>query len=400
MKILQINAVPNGSTGKIMMEIHKGLLERNYQSIVCYGKGKESGDKNVFKISKTTYQKVDALISRITGVMYGGCILSTNKLINILKKEQPDVVHIHCINGHTVNVYKIIKWLNDNNIKTVITLHAEFMYTANCGYALDCNNWKTGCGHCPRLRQETKSLFIDSTHLSWTKMYNAFKNFKNIKIISVSPWLMDRAKDSPILKDFEHSVILNGVDTDVFKSYDTKQLKKELGMENKKIIFHATPLFNDDINHIKGGYYVIKLAKEMENKNIQIVVAGNYNKDIKLPRNVTLLGKINNQKLLAKYYSMADLFLLASKKETFSMTTAESLCCGTPVVGFKAGAPEQIAIKEYSSFVEYGNLDKIKKEIIKFLNLEKDNNLEQIAKKTYCKEMMTNNYIKIYNSFN
>ena len=39
------------------------------------------------------------------------------------------------------------------------------------------------------------------------------------------------------------------------------------------------------------------------------------------------------------------------------MVTAESLCCGTPVVGFKAGAPEQIAIKEFSEFVEYGDLN-------------------------------------------
>ncbi len=34
------------------------------------------------------------------------------------------------------------------------------------------------------------------------------------------------------------------------------------------------------------------------------------------------------------------------------MVTAESLCCGTPVVGFTAGGPESIAIDAFSNFVE------------------------------------------------
>lgn len=398
-KVVQINNVYLlGSTGKIVKDIHYALIENNFKSIVCYSNGKKINEKNIYKVSNLLLQKIDALTSRITGIMYGGCIVQTQRIIKILKKEKPDTVHIQCINGYTVNIYRLIKWLNDNNIKTVLTLHAEFMYTANCGYALECNKWITGCGNCPRLRKETKSVFIDNTHKSWTKMYNAFKGFKNIKVISVSPWLMDRAKTSPILKEFEHSVVFNGLDTDIFKVYDTKELKKKLNLENKKIIFHATPFFNDDKNHIKGGYYIIELAKRLKNDNVQVLVAGSYDKNIKVPDNITLLDKIRDQVELAKYYSMADVFLLTSKKETFSMTTAESLCCGTPVVGFKAGAPEQIAIKEYSSFVEYGNIEQLYKQVIIYLNKKKDSKLQKIAKEKYSKENMVKSYIKIYES--
>lgn len=84
------------------------------------------------------------------------------------------------------------------------------------------------------------------------------------------------------------------------------------------------------------------------------VVAGNVTTKIEMPDNVILLGKVTNQELLAKYYSMANLTILTSQFETFSMVCAESLCSGTPVVGFKAGAPEQISIQQYSEFVEYG----------------------------------------------
>lgn len=328
--------------------------------------------------------------------MYGGCFFATRKIMCIIEKERPDIVHLHCINGHIVNIYKLIEWLKINNIKTVLTLHAEFMYTANCGHALECEKWKEGCGNCPRIKQETKSIFVDRTHESWEKMYKAFQGFNNIIVVSVSPWLMDRAKKSEILKDKKHITILNGVDTNVFKRYNMLDLKRKMGLENKKIIFHATADFNDNVNHVKGGYYVLKLAKMLENENIQILVAGKYDKNMKIPDNVTLLGNIKKQEILAKYYSMADVTLLTSKKETFSMVTAESLCCGTQVVGFKAGAPEQIAIKKHSSFVELGNMDELLKEVLKCLNIKKDIKLENLAKDKYSKENMINKYIEIY----
>lgn len=400
MKILQINCVfPLGSTGKIVNDIHNELMKNGYESVVCYGNGSIINDKNIYKISNIFLQKINALISRISGYMYGGCFFATKKIINIIKKEKPDVVHLHCLNGHIVNIYKLLEWLKINNIKTVLTLHAEFMYTANCGHALECEKWKKGCGNCPRLKKETKSMFLDRTHESWEKMYNAFKDFSNLTIVSVSPWLMNRAKESPMLMDKRHITILNGIDTNIFKHYETDDLKNNMGLESKKIIFHATANFSDDVNNIKGGYYVLELAKMLKDENVQILVAGKCEPNIKVPSNVTLLGEVQDQKLLAKYYSMADVTLITSKRETFSMVTAESLCCGTPVVGFKAGAPEQIAIKEYSSFVEHGNMNELYKEVLKFLNIKKNIELEKKAKDKYSKENMINKYIEIYKEY-
>ena len=64
---------------------------------------------------------------------------------------------------------------------------------------------------------------------------------------------------------------------------------------------------------------------------------------------------------------MANLTLLTSYRESFSMVTAESLCCGTQVAGFMAGAPETIAIPEYSTFVEYGNIDLLQTKVMQYL---------------------------------
>ena len=110
-----------------------------------------------------------------------------------------------------------------------------------------------------------------------------------------------------------------------------------------------------------------------------------------------MLGKIDNQRKLAEMYSLADLILLTSKKETFSMVTAESLCCGTPVVGFKAGAPEAIAMKEYTSFVEYGKLGALKKAVETTLSKKWDQKeISEKAAMQYGKETMCDKYIEVY----
>lgn len=401
MKILQINNLyGTGSTGKITECIHESLLNDNYESIVIYGRGKKIKQKGIYKVGNELYSKFNHFICNITGLMYGFCFFNTNKIISIIKKEKPNVVHLQCINGYFVNIYRLLIFLKKSNIKTVLTLHAEFMYTGNCGHALECDNWLTGCGKCPRLKKETGSYFFDNTRLSWKKMNNAFKNFdKNLTIVSVSPWLMERAKMSPILKDKHHEVILNGLDTDIFHYYqDSKLLKKELNIENKKIIFHATPSFDNDANSLKGGYYVLKLAKMfLNNDDVIFVVAGPHPSNLIVPKNVILLGKITDQKYLARLYSMSDVTVLTSKRETFSMIVAESLCCGTPIVGFKAGAPELIAINEYSDFVEYGDVYKLYTDAYQYLNTSIEKNvISSKAFEKYEKRIMYMKYEKLY----
>ena len=402
MKIIQVNCVyKTGSTGNIVYDIHKYLCDTGCDSLVAYGRGENTKDQGVYRVCGNLYAKMNNLFSRVSGLMYGGCFLSTRRLIKFIENEVPDVVHIHCINGYFVNIYKLISWLKTSKIKTVITLHAEFMHTANCSHALDCDRWKTGCGNCSNYRQITKSWFFDRTHKSWQLMRDAFDCFDNLAVVSVSPWLRGRAEESPILKNANHAVILNGLDTDVFKPCDTAHLRDKYSLEGKKVVFHATPSFKDDPQHIKGGFYVLRIAEKMLHKypDVRFVVAGEYEQGIKIPENVILLGKVANRTLMAELYSLADVTLLTSQKETFSMVVAESLCCGTPVVGFKAGAPEQIAIEKYSSFVEYADTEGLYDKLVN--NLEKEKNayvteLRNLAQERYSKGAMVRKYAEIY----
>lgn len=111
------------------------------------------------------------------------------------------------------------------------------------------------------------------------------------------------------------------------------------------------------------------------------------------------MGPAKTQVELAKLYSEADCTLLLSKRETFSMPTAESLCCGAPIVGFKAGGPESFAPKEYADFVEYGDINMLCKCLRNRLAQDHDNKvISQYATREFSKENMANRYIDIYKS--
>lgn len=397
MKILQVNCVYNtGSTGKIVADIHFELLKRGVESVVCYGRGAKVNERGIYKTCGELYSKFNNLVTRFSGIMYGGCRVSTHKLIGIIKMEKPDIVHLHCINGYFVNIYKLIKWLKRKRIKTVLTLHAEFMYTANCGHAMDCDLWKSGCKNCPKFKKETKSLIFNRTAQSWKKMKAAFDGFeKDCLITSVSPWLMERAKQAPILKNFKHKTIMNGVDTNTFHIYDKTDLREKYGLTDKKFVIHVTPAFSLDKGHIKGGWYMAELAKRMP--DVVFAVIGGCGECSDLPENLLNIGRVENQIELAKWYSAADICLLTSKQETFSMVTAESLCCGTPVVGFKAGAPEVIAPKEHSVFVEYGDLSALEAALKIQLAKDVDNStVAESAQARFCRENMCEEFVTAY----
>lgn len=393
MKVLQINCMyPDGSTGKLTQDIHHYLQSQGIASRVCYGRGKRSREPGTVKLCPEWYAKANNLLSRFRGLMYGGCLLSTLRLIRYIRREKPDVVHLQCINGYFVNIYRLVSWLKRSRVPTVLTLHAEFPYTANCAHALGCEKWRTGCGHCPRLRQETLSFFRDGTARSFQRMHGAFRGFgRELAVVSVSRWLSRRAAQSPILGDMPHRTILNGVDTDIFHFRPREAEDKRL------LVFHATPMFSDDPEHGKGGWHLLELAKRLQDLPVQFLVAGKYRVRGAVPPNVTLLGQIDDRCRLAELYSGARLTLLTSRRETFSMVCAESLCCGTPVVGFAAGGPEEICLPNYSRFVPWGNLDALEAAVRQELTVKRNKpELSQLACRHYDRGRMLREYAALY----
>lgn len=403
MKICQINCIYGlGSTGKITRDIHLSLLKRGYESIVIAPLKNQftHSDPGVFVISNKYLAYSSALLRRGLGMQYDWAHIQTWRILKIIKREKPDIVHLQCINGNNINIYILLRYLAKNRIKTLYTLHAEFPYTGGCGNSLDCERWKTGCGNCPNLKF-TDSFFIDGTHRTWKKQrrcYNLYDN-KFLHFTAVSPWLLSRVEEVSQLLAFSKAVVMNGVDTKVFH-YGKTNLgwHKKAGLSDKDILLlYVTASFYPHQDNLKGGRFILDLAKRFKDKPIKILIAANYGDDKELPDNIIYIGRTKTQQELADLYREANVTILTSSNETFGMPVAESLCCGTPVVGFKAGGPESIALPEYSEFVEFADTDALSQAIIRWsIKSPNKEHIAASAKKIYDKEIMTEEYIRQY----
>lgn len=402
MKVLLVNCVYKvGSTGKIIFDLRRGLEKLGCEVCVAYSRGAKNNDDQTYRLCSVPIMLAQSITSKITGYSYANSFFSTFELKKLIRQWKPDIVNLHCVNANTINIAGTIMWLKKHSIPTVISEHAEFMHTGGCGHALDCNKWITGCSECPQFHERDtnlpKSYFFDRTKEYWNSLAQSFSGFTNMVATGVSPWLTNRMKKSPFFSDKLVVPILNGLDTSIFTKRDPINIGYYNNLfQGKDVILHVTPNF---YSPIKGGKYVIEIALRLKEtrKNAIICIIG-YNGDGNdLPANIIPISFTKNQKELAEMYSRAKVCLLTSEKETFSMVTAEALCCGTPVVGFKAGGPESIALTDYSLFCDYGDVVSLVKNIEYFLDNPQDSEIiSRDASTRYSTQTMANNYFKVY----
>lgn len=389
MKVLHINCVyPTGSTGKITEIIHNRLIEIGEESIVLYGRGQEIESPDCIKVCDEFSAKFNNALSRVTGIVYGGCRRSTANIISLIEQNKPDIVHLQCINGFFVNIFKLVDYLKRKKIPTVVTLHAEFMYTANCGCSFGCDKWKTGCGNCPNLSNATRSLFFDCTAASFSKMKDAFQGAEDtMKIIGVSDWISARAHRSPIFENFSIETIHNGINTELF--CPTK------GESFDKTVLMVTP----DFNHAKGSDLFIRLSEILKDKGINFAVAGSEApKDYKGP--IRFLGKISDQKKLASIYSAASVVVSCSRQDSYPTVLLEAQCCGTPVVAFDVGGVSETITSGMGETIALENVEAMAGAVLKWMDLKSKIPPEVIeeARQRNASQTMADAYIEVYKS--
>lgn len=373
MRVLQINNVyPAGSTGRITQAVHRRLLRDQQESHVIYGRGPVVREDFVMKAAPELIMKAQSLRARVTGYSYGGSLISTWRILRAIRDLKPDVVHVHCVNAYMVNVYRLMSYLKQQRIPTVLTLHAEFMYTGGCTHSNDCDQWLEGCCTTTRVCPEWNrlvppSFFFNRARQGWDRMHKALRGFESLTVCAVSDWVRERASRSVFFTNQRLVTVLNGIDTRAFHyRADSAALAARLGLEGKEVVLHVTPDFQSEI---KGGKHVVALARRMAGQqNLAFVVIGPGSQWPDAPDNIRFLPPVASAEELAAYYSLARVTLLTSIRETFSLVTAESLCCGTPVVGFQSGGPEYIALPGYSEFVPQGDLDALEKALTSWLH--------------------------------
>lgn len=388
------------STGKIVYDMFNDLNRNGHTARLCYGRGALVNEPNIYKLSSNIEVYAHAMLTRVTGLTGGFSPLATRNLIKLMDEFKPDVVHIHELHAYFVNIAPVMKYLKKNNIKTVWTFHCEFMYTGKCGHAYECEKWKTECGKCPQVKKYPSSLFFDFTNRMFNEKKKLFENFDNLTIVTPSRWLADRVKQS-FLRNKDIRVIHNGIDTtSIFYQRPFEHLKRKHNINDEKIVLAVAP---DLMSEQKGGRWVLELAKRFRNDRVKFILIGVDDLDDNFETNVITLGRTKNQHELAEYYSMADVFVICSKRENFPTTCLEAQCCGTPVCGFNTGGSRETSLDPRLGFVEYGDILNLAFEIKKILNSENGNIRKERsinAKNMYNNEHMAYEYKKLYLNIN
>jgi glycosyltransferase involved in cell wall biosynthesis len=273
------------------------------------------------------------------------------------------------------------------------------MYTGKCGHAFDCEKWKTECNNCPDLGGYPKSWFFDFTTRMFREKHSMYIDFERLHLVAPSEWLADRMRQSMVRHE-SISVVHNGLDIVTFSRRDTKGLRSSLGLTNEYVVLSVGA---DLLSERKGGRWVLELARRNPNAGIMFVMVGVEQVPKQIPANVKIIPRIFNQKSLAEYYSLADVLLLTSTKETFSMVCAESLACGTPVIGFDSGAPKKVALPGFGEFVPYADLGALESLLMRVklgeTCLMSSAECEQFARARYSKDSMVKAYESIYRKF-
>ncbi|MEI7451745.1 MAG: glycosyltransferase [Candidatus Falkowbacteria bacterium] len=351
-KILILNTTFNkGGAAQVARDLflHFNGKEK-FSMFFAFGRGQKNNDPRIFYFGNKLEMFIHIFLVRFLGLEGFGTYFSTIKLINFIRRERFDLIHIHNLHGYYVNFFKLLKYLNKNNIKVVWTLHDEWLFTWLPAHSMDCSHCKTLKGKCVNHYDYPKNYFPVFSRFMLSRK-RIILLFNNITFVSPANWLYDEAKFEFKLKNV--ALIPNGVDSNFFVPATDKNLlrkKYDLPLDKKIILFSANN-FNDKN---KGGEYFLSLAKSLEGQPYIFCVIGSA--DIPIYDNIIKLGYISDRRSLSEVYSLADLYCFLSAIETAPLSVMEAMSCGLPIVAFNIKALFGLVDSINGSLSKYGDV--------------------------------------------
>lgn len=155
----------------------------------------------------------------------------------------------------------------------------------------------------------------------------------------------------------------------VFKPEEaSKYVTFGLGEDDKILLFSGRLSYEKGVLDIPEIYEKVKA----EHPDIKLVLAGTgpAQKELeKLLPDAVFLGWVPNKELPG-IYAAADMLMLPSRFDTFSLVVLEALSCGLPVIAYKAKGPKDIIEHQVSGLLASSKND-MALQITDFFNLEK-----------------------------
>ena len=346
MRILHLNTYDTkGGTARGAYWLHRALLEAGLESRMLV-RTKLSKDETVVENKKpysiSRWWKRDKWRLRLYRYRKKSTfspVISSSLNIEQIEAIQPDIVHLHWINGRFVKPGDLSKI----KVPIVWTLRDMWPFTGSCHYSEGCTRFKQECGWCPILGSTRP---YDLSYRTLNRKQKAWRSVR-IHLVAPSSWLASQAQQSSLFKAQSSKVIPNGIDTRSFSGIDTQEALKtlKLPLDKTLLLFGAVQGIQ---NQIKGFHFipqVLACLGEKEKATIQqLVIFGDRPKDVlpKIDIPIRRLGHIRDDQKLVAAYSACDVCLFLSTEEAFGKVVIESMACGTPVVCFDTTGPRDI----------------------------------------------------------
>ncbi len=340
--LLQINVEVNfGSTGRIAEDIGKLAMESGWKSYIAYGRKKRNSASTLIPIGNKWDHLFHLLQTRLFDKHGLASKRVTRRFIDQIEQIAPTLIHLHNIHGYYINFELLFDYLKQKGIPVVWTFHDCWPMTGHCTHFehVACEKWQTTCEKCPQLQVYPSSWGVDRSKKNHLQKKSAFSELQNLTIVTVSNWLRKTVQKS-FLSEVRCEVILNGIDTTTFTPTSFKALREKFQIENKFVILGVASVWSSN----KGLADFLALAQYLQ-KDETIVLIGLTKKQIAtLPKNILGIERTDSIEELAAWYATSDAYVNTSLEESFGLTTAEALACGTPVVVYNATAcPEMVS---------------------------------------------------------
>ena len=341
MKYLFINSVAGfGSTGRLAAEKCRELMREGHECVLAYGR-KEARCDGVptVRIGTDWDCRINVLENRLLDNQGFGTKAATRRFLDWVRQYDPDVIWLHNIHGYYIHIGLLFAYLKTCGKEIRWTLHDCWSFTGHCAYFdyVGCEQWKTGCHHCPQKRAYPASLLLDRSRENYETKRALFTGVPNLTLITPSRWLAELVKQS-YLRDYPVEVMENQVNRDIFRP-TPGDFRRSHGLEDKFVILGVASVWEE-----RKGLKDFLALSQMLDTRFQIVLIGLNPKQLEtLPKEILGLPRTDNIGLLVQAYSEADVFVCPSTEETFGMTVLEAACCGTKTIVYQDTACEEVA---------------------------------------------------------
>jgi len=392
------------TAGRAALRLHNAFLEEKYDSSIL-SLWPDINDNERIKhmrihsnIIGWIDSKLQSFLQRDNNKQFGQFsfpILGTD-ISRMDQLKEADIIYLHWVQGGFLNLSNIEK-LAKLGKPMVIIMHDMWSITGGCHHSFMCEKYKTRCDHCQMF---PKNRIIDLPAFEFNKKRRLYSKYDNLCFVSPSKWLYGCANQASLTKDKPLFYIPNIIDNSIFKSFDKTCARQILNIhpDETVISFGAASIDSPykGWTYLQKALELLKQGNSIEKPSVLIFGSG-YNKSIAdtIPFKSRFTGFLRDEYSTSLVYNASDVFITPSLADNQPTTVMESMCCGTPVVGFDVGGiPDMIKHKENGYLAKYKDTE----DLVNGVRFCLENNVKGKVLPLFEKSNVIRKHIELINS--